>query len=152
MQQSIITYYTQISKQNTIFISDSSVIRQKGESQNGCFEKTKHAEFSETRTFFTLWYPIFYPPQEVKNVRFSENLACFAFLKHPFWGSPFWLINNKLQCKEKKRKNHYLCLGFYTCQKINRFSLPRFITNRSISIKDANWKVFNFLHRMFQLI
>ena len=28
-----------------------SVIRQKGESQNGCFEKTKHAKFSEKRTF-----------------------------------------------------------------------------------------------------
>ena len=27
-----------------------SVIRQKGESQNGCFKKTKHAEFSEKRT------------------------------------------------------------------------------------------------------
>ena len=30
----------------------SSVIRQKGESQNGCFKKTKHAKFSEKRTFF----------------------------------------------------------------------------------------------------
>ena len=31
----------------------SSVIRQKGESQNGCFKKTKQVEFSEKRTFFT---------------------------------------------------------------------------------------------------
>ena len=30
----------------------SSVVRQKGESQNGCF-KTKHAKFSEKRTFLT---------------------------------------------------------------------------------------------------
>ena len=30
--------------------SNSSVIRQKGESQNGCFKKTKHAKFSEKRT------------------------------------------------------------------------------------------------------
>ena len=29
------------------------VIRQKGESQNGCLEKTKHAKFSEKRTFLT---------------------------------------------------------------------------------------------------
>ena len=28
--------------------------------------------------------------QGVRNVRFSENLACFAFLKHRFWGSPFY--------------------------------------------------------------
>ena len=33
----------------------SSVIRQKGESQNGCFKKTKHAKFSEKRTFLTPW-------------------------------------------------------------------------------------------------
>ena len=31
----------------------SSVIRQKGESQNGCFKKTKHAKFSEKRAFLT---------------------------------------------------------------------------------------------------
>ena len=31
----------------------SSVIRQKGETQNGCFKKTRHATFSEKRTFFT---------------------------------------------------------------------------------------------------
>ena len=31
----------------------SSVIRQKGESENGCFKKTKHAKFSEKRTFLT---------------------------------------------------------------------------------------------------
>ena len=29
----------------------SSVVRRKGESQNGCFKKTKHVEFSEKRTF-----------------------------------------------------------------------------------------------------
>ena len=28
-----------------------SVIRQKGESQNGCFKKTKHANFSEKEHF-----------------------------------------------------------------------------------------------------
>ena len=33
-----------------------SVIRQKGESQNGCFKKTKQVKFSEKRLFFTTWY------------------------------------------------------------------------------------------------
>ena len=33
-----------------------SVIRQKGEFQNGCFKKTKHAKFSEKLTYFTPWY------------------------------------------------------------------------------------------------
>ena len=31
----------------------SSVIRQKGQSQNGCFKRTKHAKFSGKGTFFT---------------------------------------------------------------------------------------------------
>ena len=90
-----------------------SVISQKGESQNGCFKKTKHAKFSEKRTFLTLWYlhaarQIFrkanssYPLIRTRtctyqgvNVRFSENLACFVFLKHPFWDSPFCLITDE---------------------------------------------------------
>ena len=33
--------------------SYASVIRQKGESENGCFKKTKHVKFSEKRTFLT---------------------------------------------------------------------------------------------------
>ena len=40
------------SEQNRAKASDiSSVTRQKGESQNGCFKKTKDAKFSEKRTF-----------------------------------------------------------------------------------------------------
>ena len=36
----------------TTFVSNRSlVIRQKGESQNGRFRKTKHVKFSEKRTF-----------------------------------------------------------------------------------------------------
>ena len=30
--------------------------------------------------------------QELRNNRFSENLACFVFLKQPFWDSPFGLL------------------------------------------------------------
>ena len=60
-----------------IFIGVTSVIRQKGESRNGCFKKTKHA-ISEKQIFFTCAY------QGVRNVHFSENLACFVFLKHRF--------------------------------------------------------------------
>ena len=51
----------------------SSVVRQNGEPQNGCA----------------------YMHQGVRNVRFSENLACFVFLKNPFWYSPFCLIAAK---------------------------------------------------------
>ena len=34
----------------------ASAIRQKGESQNGCYKKTKHVKFSEKGTFLTPWY------------------------------------------------------------------------------------------------
>ena len=67
---------------------NSSVIRQKGESQNGCFKKIKHAKFSKKRTFLT---PLIRTGtcayQGVRNVRSSENLASCVFLKHPFWDS-----------------------------------------------------------------
>ena len=32
--------------------------------------------------------------QGVRNICFSENLACFVFLKHPFWDSSFCLITD----------------------------------------------------------
>ena len=34
----------------------SSAIRQKGESKNGCYKKTKNVTVSEKRTFLTPWY------------------------------------------------------------------------------------------------
>ena len=37
----------------------SSVIWQKGESQNGCFKNSKHAKFSEKRTFLTPFLFVF---------------------------------------------------------------------------------------------
>ena len=36
---------------NAPMVLNSSVIRQKDESQNGCYKKTKHAKFSEKQTF-----------------------------------------------------------------------------------------------------
>ena len=33
---------------------------------------------------------------------FSENLACFVFLKHPFWDLPFYLITDKMKFKKKE--------------------------------------------------
>ena len=34
--------------------------------------------------------------QGVRNLRFLENLACFVFLKHPFWDLSFCLITHEL--------------------------------------------------------
>ena len=64
---------------NAVRKINTSVIRQKGEAQNGCFKKRKQAKFSEKEHFWPLCCY-----QGVKNVRFSENLVCFVLLKHPF--------------------------------------------------------------------
>ena len=51
----------------------------KGRISKRVFKNAKHAKISEKQTFLT---PCAY--QGVRNVCFSEILACFAFLKHPF--------------------------------------------------------------------
>ena len=72
-----------------------SVIRQKGESQNGGNKKA-----NKKWTFVTTWYAqvrtCTCAYQGVRNVRFSENLACFTFLLPLFWDSPFCLITDEL--------------------------------------------------------
>ena len=88
-----------------------SVIGQKDESQNGCFKKTKHAKFSEKRTFLTPWYA---------HVRFSENLACFVFLKHPFWDSPFCLITDETEMASS------MDMAFFPLVKALRIRKPHF--------------------------
>ena len=53
---------------------NSSIIRQKGESQNGGNKKAKHAIFSGERKFLTPSHRY----QMVRNIRLSENLALFS--------------------------------------------------------------------------
>ena len=57
-----------------------SVIRQKGESQNWCFRKTKHAKFSEKRTFF---YPLIRAYQGVKKCSFFGKFGVLGFPETP---------------------------------------------------------------------
>ena len=75
-----------------LFIDNSSVIRQKGESQNGCCKITKHTKFSEKRTFLTTWYVHSCAYQEARNVRFSENLAYLFSCYTRFEIRPFALL------------------------------------------------------------
>ena len=92
----ILGTWNQNTESAKIHFINLSVIKQKGESQNGCFKKAKHATFSEKRTFTSCAY------QGVRNVRFSENVARFVFLKHPFWDSLFCLVTDELKWKSKK--------------------------------------------------
>ena len=51
--------------------------------------------------------------QRVRNVCFSEILACFAFLKHPFWDSPFCFITDVLRAASTLHIG--LVSLFFTC-------------------------------------
>ena len=53
---------------------------QKGESQNGGNKKAKHPKFSENKHFLPPDMHTYVAYQGIRNVRFSENLACFTFL------------------------------------------------------------------------
>ena len=55
------------------------------------FRKT-NISYSLIRTSTCAYQACVY--QGVRNVHFSENLACFVFLKHPFWDSPFCLTTD----------------------------------------------------------
>ena len=89
------------------------VIRQKCESQNGCFGKTN--------IFYPLIRTCACAYQGVKTVRFSENLTCFVFLKHPFSDLPFCLITDYLNLNKKQNKKKHL---------IQQYQLPyRFMQN-----------------------
>ena len=43
-------------KRRLLIVHNSSVIRQMGESHDGCYKETKHAKFSKKQTFLTPWY------------------------------------------------------------------------------------------------
>ena len=66
----------------------------KGRISKRVFEENKARQiFPKTNISYPLIRTCAY--QGVRNVRFSENLACFVFLKRPFWDSPFCLITDE---------------------------------------------------------
>ena len=61
------------------------------------FQKSKARQnFRKTNISYLLIRARACTYQGVRNVCFSEILACFAFLKHSFWDSPFWLITDDI--------------------------------------------------------
>ena len=71
----------------------SSVITQKGRISKRVFQEDKARQiFWKTNISYPLIRTRTCAYKEVRNVRFSESLACFFFLKYPFWDSPFCLI------------------------------------------------------------
>ena len=114
-----------------VFFSNiSSVIMQKGDSQNGCFKKTKHAKFSKKHTSAY---------QGVRNVCFSKNMTCFVFLKHPFWYSPFCFISDDLDNLWQK-----------SCLYVSKKGNLKYSLTLSVSIPDDETKTnFDFYFHTF---
>ena len=86
----------------TLRISPYSVRMRKNKDQKnfeyGHFSRSAGVRHDNLRQEMCITFQISYllirtcAYQGVRNVSFSENLACFVFLKHPFWNSPFCLI------------------------------------------------------------
>ena len=59
-----------------------------------------------------IYYPLVETPvrirtcayQGVRNVRFLENLVCFAFVLPPFWDSSFYVITDEMRKPDSYRK------------------------------------------------
>ena len=62
---------------------NSSVIRQKDESQNGCFKKTKHVKFPEKQTFLTSWYTHVHDRVSRGKCSFFGKFGVLCFLETP---------------------------------------------------------------------
>ena len=66
-------------------LKSSSVIRQKGESQNGCFKITKHVKFSKKRTFLAPDMHTYVCVSEGKKYSFFKKFSVFCC----FWNTRF---------------------------------------------------------------
>ena len=69
-----------LSTLSAIVLLTLSVIRQKGESQNGGNKKTKQVKFSEKRTFLSPWYPHVRVHQGGKKCPFFRKFGMLCFL------------------------------------------------------------------------
>ena len=81
----------------------SSVIWEKGESQNGCYKKRKHTIFSEKQTLVTPWYAhVRVCIREKKILVFREILCALVFCNTRFEICPFALLSMKFALFLKK--------------------------------------------------
>ena len=69
----------------------------KGQISTRVFQQNKaHQIFWKMNISYPLIHTRTCAYQGVKNVCFSENLACFVFLKHRFWDSSFCFITDEV--------------------------------------------------------
>ena len=83
----------QYSKPKLNFVGNKA----KGRISKWMFQENKAGQiFRKTNISYPLISTRTCAYQGVRNVRFSEILACFVSLKDSFWDSPFWLITDNL--------------------------------------------------------
>ena len=110
-------FFSKCAKQNFCFIGNATVIIRgvfRTLPSNGFYLHHWYLPsngFYLRHWYFTEFYPdhdtsagnkakgriskrVFQESKARQNICFSEILACFAFLKHPFWDSPFCLITD----------------------------------------------------------
>ena len=75
----------------------SSVIRQRVNLETGVSRKQSTHIFRKTNISYLIIRTCTCPYQGVRNIHFSENLACFVFLKNPFWDLHFCLITDEIE-------------------------------------------------------
>ena len=90
----------------------------KGRISKRVFQKSKaHQIFRKTNISYPLIRTRTCTYQGVRNLRYSEHLVCFVFLKHLFWDSPSCLITVfcpfflyiKLSIYQVRYKNGWKC-------------------------------------------
>ena len=84
------------SSKSTMEILEHFGNKAKGQISKRVFQENKACQiFRKTNISYPLIRTRMCAYQGGRNVRFSENLASFVFLKHPFWDSPFCLITDE---------------------------------------------------------
>ena len=82
------------------FYLQIAINKAKGRISKRVFRENKARQiFRKTNISYPLIRTDTFVYQGVRNVHFSENsenLACFFFLKNPFWDLPFCLITNQV--------------------------------------------------------
>ena len=79
------------------------------------------------------------PYQGIRNVRFSENLTCFVFLRHPFSDSPFHLITD-----ERKKAVSIIFLSHFEISEKQLWMSARIL-------HDSFWGISNWHENILEL-
>ena len=122
--------------------SNSSVIRQKGEPQNGCFKKTKHTKFSEKRTFLTPWYrkiwrALFLETPVLRFALLPYYRRISSFILIMIWFTTFWAVKYLIFFPSCKQLWHDVKVSMFLKTFVKILPAPPWLSKRNYP-KDKN--------------